>query len=96
MKQTIGKCEKCGQVALMTKDHIIPKWAYKRSNFFEIEGFTKNLGRRNIQNLCSVCNSKKSGFIDVSHSLGKEFWERVADTIKIKLMDQDIKEKTPD
>lgn len=67
-------CVKCGATDNLTKDHIIPKWIYKRSHFFH---FGKNLGRENIQLLCQSCNLKKGGMIDCSTEIGREFWEHV-------------------
>jgi 5-methylcytosine-specific restriction endonuclease McrA len=70
----------CGEEKELTKDHIIPKSVYKRFPLKQI-GFKKNLGKKNIQMICSDCNSKKSNHIDVSHPIGREFWTKMRDEI---------------
>lgn len=81
MKET-KKCAKCGSTDNPTVDHIIPKWIYKRSQFL---GFKKDLGEKNKQILCSKCNNKKSGFIDVTSETGRKFWMAVRDLINTEL-----------
>lgn len=68
------KCEKCGSTENLTRDHIIPKWLYKRLNNFGpslrfSQTFKKNLGQSNFQTLCSECNSKKAGGLDMTHPM---------------------------
>lgn len=76
------RCVKCGSEEELTKDHIIPKWIYKRSQYL---GFKKNLGKKNEQILCSKCNSKKAGGIDVTTEIGRNFWIAVRDLINKEL-----------
>lgn len=76
------KCVKCGSEVELTKDHIIPKWIYKRCNVF---GFKKNLGAQNKQTLCKVCNFKKGGAIDCQSEIGRIFWRHIRDMINIEL-----------
>lgn len=76
------QCEKCGTTSDLTKDHIIPKWMYKKAHIF---GFKKNRGKENIQVLCHKCNNEKGGFVDCSTEIGREFWTKVRDIINKEL-----------
>ena len=80
----IGVCPKCGKEAALTKDHIIPKWIYKRFPHKQI-GLAKNLGVKNHQYICSPCNSKKGNCIDCSTEVGREFWTKFRDAINKEL-----------
>lgn len=82
MEEEDKKCIKCDSTIELTKDHIIPKWIYKRCNIF---GFKKNLGARNKQVMCKVCNFKKGGAIDCSNEIGKIFWTHIRDLINTEL-----------
>jgi len=78
------KCVRCNSTDNLTKDHIIPKWAYKRTRELGIN-FKKNVGKKNIQTMCSKCNNKKSGDIDCSTKISRDFWTKVRDKINKKL-----------
>lgn len=78
-----GQCVKCGATEDLSKDHIIPKWIYKRAEEF---GFKKNLGGRNKQIMCKPCNFKKGGGIDCSSEIGRIFWTRVRNLINDELI----------
>lgn len=76
------KCERCGSTEKLTKDHIIPKWIYKRSGHLKLKGFKKNLGGKNIQVLCAECNNRKGGSIDLSNPIALQFWLAVKEAIE--------------
>jgi len=76
------KCAKCGTTEDLTIDHIIPKWIYKRCHQF---GFKKNLGSKNKQILCRLCNFAKDGGIDCSTEVGLVFWKHVRNLINDEL-----------
>lgn len=78
-------CVKCGATDELTRDHIIPRWIYKRSNLLQLRGLKKNLGAKNYQWLCDRCNSKKGGSIDVSTEIGRDFWLKLRDAIDEQL-----------
>lgn len=78
------ECVKCGSTKNLTKDHIIPKWIYKRSGHFDIN-FKKNLGKKNTQIMCLDCNVEKSGYIDCSTEMGRDFWTKIRDRINEEL-----------
>jgi 5-methylcytosine-specific restriction endonuclease McrA len=67
-----GKCEWCGSEEDITIDHIVPKWFYKRSESLGIP-IKKNLGKKNHQALCRVCNEQKGGRIDLTHPVAREY-----------------------
>lgn len=83
---TPSVCPRCGAVGVpLTKDHIVPKWAYKRIPQITA-GWMKKIrkefhGETNIQWMCGPCNSKKSGTIEVSNPLARAFWTKVRDVI---------------
>lgn len=68
------KCVNCGSTEKLTVDHIIPKWLYKK---FDIFGLKKNLGKSNIQILCSQCNNEKGGLPDFSHPIAQELADKL-------------------
>lgn len=82
----VGTCPRCGTPnVVLTKDHIIPKWAYKRIPQIT-KGWMKQLRKElkpesNIQWMCGPCNSAKSGTIEVSNPLAYAFWKKVRDVI---------------
>lgn len=78
------KCEKCGAIENLTRDHIIPKWLYKRLDnlHFGIKvdtKFKKNLGQTNIQTLCAICNSEKGGRLEMSHEITEQIFPWIED-----------------
>lgn len=58
----IGKCLKCDKVAMMTEDHVFPKWLRSALPNFGIK--PPSIGE--IQLICQECNSKKGGNLDYS------------------------------
>lgn len=79
-----GKCAHCPHEGVLTKDHIIPRWIYRYSSLLGLRGF-HNLGQKNIQYLCSECNGKKGGNINVEHPISRAFWTALRDEINKQL-----------
>lgn len=81
----IGDCPRCRRKNVqLTKDHIIPKWIYVSAHQL-VPKFKKNLGKKNIEYICSPCNSKRSGKIYVGHETGLQFWLDVREEINKKI-----------
>lgn len=75
----IGVCPHCKQEARLTKDHIIPKWLYGKIHIF---GVKKNWGNKNIQWICSPCNSLKGGMPDFAHPISRQLADNIMKIIK--------------
>lgn len=69
-----GTCPLCGYEGQLTKDHIIPKWLYANIHLL---GMKKNLGQRNIQYICSHCNSRKGGRPDFKNPIAKGLKKKI-------------------
>ncbi len=64
----------------LTKEHIVPQWAYKRMPL--IEGALKRqvfkmLSGENVWYICSDCNNKKGGKMEVSNEVSHKFWKLI-------------------
>jgi len=86
----IAICPLCGKEAKLTKDHIIPKWLYNRSDQWQFNKneYKKNLGQKNIQMVCSPCNLKKGGRPDFTHPVARPLGELI-----IKFIQHQLKQK---
>lgn len=63
LRNSEGKCEKCGRTYYLTVDHIIPTHFLMSLNLVEE---THNW-IDNFQIICGACNKVKAGTIEASH-----------------------------
>lgn len=80
----IDRCAICGTTKNLTRDHIIPKWLYKRADKI-IPGYSVTMDRVQTQKLCYWHNREKGGSLDASTELGKDFCIRLREVIDIEL-----------
>lgn len=74
-------CTLCETVAMLTEDHIVPKWFINRLENFGISIII--IG--NIQKLCQPCNSKKGGVLDYKDPRVKEFMQAFISELQKKI-----------
>lgn len=74
-------CPSCDAEALLTDDHILPKWLTKNLNLWGITIVI--IGNR--QKICQPCNTKKAGKIDYKDPGVKEFIRAFIDELNKKI-----------
>lgn len=86
-------CPVCGDLEMMTDDHIVPQWLVRRILHFgldwskktDIEHAPVNYLRKFKRRICQKCNNKKGGKIDWTDSIVRNFMHTFATKILEKL-----------
>lgn len=77
----IEKCLKCDKVAMMTEDHVFPKWLRSALPNFGIKAPTTG----EIQLICQECNSKKGGNLDYSDATTRNIMKEIVVKFAIEI-----------